>query len=126
MAKIYRVIQTTLNQLKKMSIRSSSRLTNKVYLSDITVTNIYQSFTYKMAVKIDMQQNYVTVTLCMAKQSPAETRSRRSRLTKEGMGVNATGRGGRRSSAEDARESRRRRRQGGGSGEGLCPFPKNL
>ena len=38
-------------------------LTNKVYLSDITVTNSYQSFTYKMAVKIDMEQNYVTVTL---------------------------------------------------------------
>jgi len=32
------------------------------------VTNIYQNFTYKMAAKsagIDMEQYYVTVTLCI-------------------------------------------------------------
>jgi len=46
-----------------MSIRS---LTYQAYLSDITVTNISQSFAYKMAAKInchkDVEQNYATVT----------------------------------------------------------------
>jgi len=45
--------------------------TNKAYLSAVTVTNIYESFTYKMAAKInwhveqDVEQNSVTVTLCI-------------------------------------------------------------
>jgi len=37
-----------------------------VYLSAIKVINISKSFTYKMAAKpnwLDMEQNYVTVTL---------------------------------------------------------------
>ena len=41
---------------------------NKVYLGDITATNIYKSFTYKMAaieVGIDVERNYVTVALCI-------------------------------------------------------------
>jgi len=41
---------------------------NKVYLGDITATNIYKSFTHKMAaiaVGIDVERNYVTVTLCI-------------------------------------------------------------
>jgi len=39
MAKIYRVIQI--------------KLTNEAYLSAITMTNIYKSFTYKMAAKLN-------------------------------------------------------------------------
>ena len=41
--------------MESVSLRKSpydDRLTNKAYLSTITVTNIYQSFTYKMAAKI--------------------------------------------------------------------------
>ena len=37
-----------------------------MYLSTTTVTNISQSYTYKMAAKstgTDMEQNYITVTL---------------------------------------------------------------
>ena len=34
-----------------MSIRSLAYRTNKAYLSAITVTNIFQSFTYNMAAK---------------------------------------------------------------------------
>jgi len=40
------------------------------HISSITVTNIPQRFTYKMAAKtagIDMKQNDVTVTLCIAR-----------------------------------------------------------
>ena len=47
------------------------KLTNKAYLSAVTVTSIFQSFTYKMGAKtswhIDRlytEQNYVIVTLC--------------------------------------------------------------
>jgi len=39
-----------------------------MYLIDITVANIFQSFTHKMAPKtsgIDMELNYVIVTLCI-------------------------------------------------------------
>ena len=46
-----------------------SWLTNKACLSTITVTNIYQSFTYtrwrQKPTGIDMKRNYVTVTLCI-------------------------------------------------------------
>jgi len=44
-------------------------LTNKAYFSAVTVTNIFQSFTYKMAAKspgIDREQNYVIITLCIS------------------------------------------------------------
>ena len=44
----------------------------KAYLSAITVTNISQSFTYMMAAKstgIDMEQNYVIVTLYIHTQT---------------------------------------------------------
>jgi len=49
-------------------------LTNKAYLSAITMADIYQSFTYKTATKInwhirpiDMEQTDLTVSLCIAK-----------------------------------------------------------
>jgi len=48
MAKIYRVIEIKLNQ-----ITVSLRKYPYAYLSDVTVTNIYQSFTYKTAAKIN-------------------------------------------------------------------------
>jgi len=32
---------------------------------DITVKNIYQSFTHKMAAKAGWHGNYITVTLCI-------------------------------------------------------------
>jgi len=37
-----------------------------VYFSDITVANISESFTHKMAAKASWHRNYVTVTLCIA------------------------------------------------------------
>jgi len=40
-------------------------LANKTYFSDITVNNIYQSFTHKMAATASWHRNYVTVTLCI-------------------------------------------------------------
>ena len=55
MAKIYRGIQIKLNH-KAVSLRKCPYdhwLTDKAYLSAITVTNIYQSFTYKMAAEIN-------------------------------------------------------------------------
>jgi len=53
-AKIYHVIQIKLNEFKENgNIHMSNDLTNKAYLSTITVTNIYQSFTNKMAAKIN-------------------------------------------------------------------------
>jgi len=61
MAKIYRVIQIKLNQFKKMSMWSLTH--QQTHLSANTVTNISQSFTYKMAAKstgTDMEQKYVT------------------------------------------------------------------
>jgi len=48
-----------------MSIQS---LAYQVYLSAITVTSIFWSFSYKMAAKpagIDTERNYVTATLCI-------------------------------------------------------------
>jgi len=44
------------NKIESVSLRKCPYdhwLTNKAYLSAITVTNIYQSFTYKMATEID-------------------------------------------------------------------------
>jgi len=38
---------------------------NKAYFSDITVSNISQSLTHKMAAKASWCRNYVTVTLCI-------------------------------------------------------------
>jgi len=40
-------------------------LANKAYFSAITVKNIYESFTHKMATKASWHRNYVTVTLCI-------------------------------------------------------------
>jgi len=42
-----------------------SIMTNKAYLSTITVTDVSRSFTYKMAAKKQLEQNYVIVTLCI-------------------------------------------------------------
>jgi len=58
------------NKIESVSLRKCQHdhcLTNKAYLSAVTVTNIYESFfTYKMAAKstgIDVEQNYVNVTV---------------------------------------------------------------
>ena len=63
MAKIYRVIRIKLNQLLPENESASLRkcqydhwLANKAYLSAITVTSIYQRFTYKMAAKINWRR----------------------------------------------------------------------
>ena len=56
------------NKIESVSLRKCVHghwLTNKAYLSAIAVTNITQSFTHKMAAKINWQQNYVIVTLCI-------------------------------------------------------------
>jgi len=48
-----------------MSVRY--QLTNKAYLSDVTITNTPESFTHEMARKAadtEMERNYVTVILC--------------------------------------------------------------
>jgi len=63
MAKIYRVIVS--NRIASVSLRKrphDQRLTNKVYLSAITVTNISQSFTYKMAAEINMRRYGTIIT----------------------------------------------------------------
>jgi len=52
-------------------------LTNKAYLSAIAVTNISQSFYLqdggKKSTGIDMEQNYVTVTVCIDKKNQTVT-----------------------------------------------------
>ena len=53
MAKIYRVIQTKTESDSLRKCPHDHRLTNKAYLSSITVTSISHSFTYKMAAKIN-------------------------------------------------------------------------
>jgi len=70
MAKIYRVAELKLNQLVNwQNVRMIHWLTIKAYLSVITVTKLSESFypqdggKYQLA--IDMEQNYVTVTLCI-------------------------------------------------------------
>ena len=63
MAKIYRAIRIKSNQLVLRTRPYDHRLANIAYLSDITVTNISRSFTYKTAAKINWKQNYVTVIL---------------------------------------------------------------
>ena len=45
------VIQIKLNQLRLENAHMIINLTKKAYLNDITVTNLSQSFTYKMAAK---------------------------------------------------------------------------
>ena len=42
---------------------ASWHLVDKVYFSDITVKNIYECFTRKMAAKAGWHWNYVTATL---------------------------------------------------------------
>jgi len=37
-------------------------------ISALTVKNIYESFTHKMAAKASWHQNYVTVTVCISRQ----------------------------------------------------------
>jgi len=67
MAKICCIIQIKLNQFKK-KYPYDHWLTNKAYLSTITVTNISQSFYLQDAGKnhlVDMEQNYITVTPCI-------------------------------------------------------------
>ena len=49
----------------KMSVWSLACQQSVAYFSDITVKNIYQSFTHKMAVKASWHWNYVTVALCI-------------------------------------------------------------
>ena len=72
MATIYRVIQIKLNHLSLRKYPHDHGLTNKAYLSAITVTNISQSLTYKWgtiwrkkSTGIDREQKYVTFTLCI-------------------------------------------------------------
>jgi len=53
MGKLYRVIQIKLNQFVLKNVHMMTDLPTKRILSPITVTNIYESFTYKMAAKIN-------------------------------------------------------------------------
>jgi len=73
-------------KLNHVSLRKCPWLTNKAYLTAITVTNTTKSFTYKMAAKIDwhryMEQNYVTVTLCIMSKSNEHMRILASCTTK--------------------------------------------
>jgi len=48
---------------------------DEAYFSDITLKNIYQSFTHKTAAKASWHRNYVTVTLCIAQQRIAQKRT---------------------------------------------------
>ena len=60
--------------------------TDKTYLSAITITNISQSFTYKMAAKINWH-NYVTVTLCIYSVTVTSFRS----ISMPNIQIKATG-----------------------------------
>ena len=70
MAKIYRVIRVKLNQLISENVHmitdSSAKRIDQV--STITVSNISPEFVprrwWQKLTGIDMEQNYVTVTLC--------------------------------------------------------------
>ena len=42
-------------------------LANKAYFSAITVKNIYESFTHKMATNASWHRHYATVTLCITR-----------------------------------------------------------
>jgi len=67
MAKICGVIQIKLNRLVSGNVCMIIDLTNKAYLSAITVTNIYEFLPtrwWQKSTGIDMEQNYVTVALC--------------------------------------------------------------
>jgi len=67
-AKVYRDIQIKIESLSLRKCPCDRQITNKTYLSDITVANISHSFTYKMAAKptgIDVEGSYVTVTLSL-------------------------------------------------------------
>ena len=59
--------------LRKCPYDQCFKLTNKAYLSALTVASIFRSFTHKMAAKtgwhIDTERNYVTVTLCTCIQA---------------------------------------------------------
>jgi len=67
MAKICGVIQIKLNRLVSENVCMIIDLTNKAYLSAIMVTNISEFLPtrwWQKSTGIDMEQNYVTVTLC--------------------------------------------------------------
>ena len=69
MAKICGVIQIKFESVSLRKCPCDRRLTNKAYLSAITVTNISRSFLptrwRKKSTGIDMEQNDVIVTLCI-------------------------------------------------------------
>jgi len=71
MAKIYRVIQIILNQIVQKCPTVQS-FTNKMYLSAVTVANISKCYLHtrwrQKSTAISMEQNYVTVILCIRKQ----------------------------------------------------------
>jgi len=62
MAKIYRVIQTKLNQLVKENVQQSVFKRHHIYFSEFLHTIWRQKSN-----GIDMKLNYVTVTLCVAR-----------------------------------------------------------
>jgi len=57
MAKIYRVIEIKNESVGLRKCPYDHWLTNKAYLSTTTVTDIYQSFTYKMSAKINWHRH---------------------------------------------------------------------
>ena len=67
MAKIYCVLQVTTESVSLRKCPYDKWLTDKAYLSAITVTNISQSFYLQDGGK--NQQNCVTVTLCIAQKN---------------------------------------------------------
>ena len=64
-AKIYRVYLNKIWSVGLWKCLYDHCLANKAYFSAITVKNIYESFTHKMAAKASWHRNYVTVTLCI-------------------------------------------------------------
>ena len=85
MAKIYRVIEIKFNQLVYEKCPYDHWLTNKAYLSAITVTNFIRVLPTRWRQKstgIDMKQNYVTITLCIDRQNRETNRRRRHRMTR--------------------------------------------
>jgi len=69
MAKIYRVIRIKLNQFERVSIWSVTYQQSvfKRYLSNEHLSEFLPTRWRQKSTGIDMEQNYVTVTLCIAR-----------------------------------------------------------
>jgi len=68
MAKTYRVIQITLNHFKKMSVSDLPTKRIKALSQRQTYMRVLPTRWRQKSTGTDMEQNYVTVTLCIEKR----------------------------------------------------------